>query len=204
MWQRRRCFIGAVLAVAAMIALGAPSAARADHTWTYTSASVAVVVPAPPTEPPTQGLFTFTPPVATGMPQYDWQYEISEVYLRFADDPTWQPWGLTQSGGPDSASGLPFSLGQDVTIHELSAGHENELIIECTIKQSVDADGAGHFDITGITWGWLWLGTIRYDVTGIAAVGWVDVVPVPEPAGILMLLSGAGMLGLVALWRRRR
>jgi len=195
---RDSILVGAVLGVVA----GSPTLAHADYTWTYSHFSTLYVEKSQGN----QGLFTFTPPVATGMPQYDWQYQIVEVWIQTDQfGGRWEQLGKT-IGSSGSSNALPLSMLENWVVQQMNPfPNQFDLLIGFTVNHWVDDLGRGRLDITNINWGKEWppLGT-PYNVIRLGFDGWVNVTPVPEPAGILALLSGAGTLGLIAARRRRR
>jgi len=101
---------------------------------------------------------------------------------------------VTAEFGDTTAAGISQALPFDI-INE-PVNEPGTLV--CDIHHWVDGAGNGQFTIANVVFGTL-LGS---QITGFRATGSTTVVP--EPAGIILLLSGAIAIGLVALRRRSR
>jgi len=183
-----------------VLGLAVPSAALGE-TWTWTL------------ETHGEDVFWTSPTaVPTGFPQYDWsaQFTLIEAQLRTPfpppNDKIWSD--VTSQFGDTSASGtataLPFNIYAD---------YVNEAgILKLYLSHYVDATGHGQFALTGDDPGTpevetMFLGImpgVNWPILGFRATGETAVNAVPEPTGVVLLLTGLLAAGLVALRRRSR
>lgn len=125
-----------------------------------------------------------SPPIDLGYPEHNYNWVITNAYLRVMGNWYAGPIGLNGNG---SIGSVPFS---DILVY-----HHSSSEIDFDILASVDNSGYGTVSIDNITFGQ----AQGYDVTGIRFNGNVMVEGVPEPATVCLL--GLGVLGL--LHRRR-
>jgi len=124
--------------------------------------------------------------VETGYPQYDYNWELTQMDLKIADVGWWSI--IDQVSPADkSGSGTEYGLGFEI----LDKRYEAPGVFGLDINTYLDADGFGHVDASNVFFGSI----DGHDVQGLSLGGNITVTAVPEPAAIALL--GIGLLALI-------
>jgi hypothetical protein len=127
--------------------------------------------------------------VSTTWADYVWSAEFTKIEAQLGGA-LWLD--LTKEFGDVKDNGIAHALPFD-----LYKQHVNEPgTLVCDIYHWVDAGGSGQFTISNVVFGSL----MGAPITGFRGTGSSTVVP--EPVGIMLLVTGAMAIGLV-FWKRR-